>query len=143
MRVKPDITPAHHPLDDTIVTHLRETVPGLHAIYRYGTAGGVYERTESDIDLAILADKPLDMTEQIQLGTQLMRRCGRDIDLNDMRALPLGLKLQIILDGARLYATDIAAAEEYDSRVLSDYVRLNEERREILNDIAQRGRIYG
>lgn len=37
----------------------------------------------------------------------------------------------------------IVAAEEYDSRTLSGYVRLNEERRAILADITERGGIYG
>lgn len=53
------------------------------------------------------------------------------------------LRVQIVVDGVRLYAADTAAAEEYDSRTLSEYVRLNEERRGILQDIRQRGRIHG
>ena len=138
-----DITPATHPLDSAIVAALREDLPGLQAVYRYGSAGGPYERADSDIDIAFLADRPLAFKERLTLAVKLMRITERDVDLNDMHTLPLGLRVQIALNGKRIYAAHTAEAEEYDSRTLSDYVRLNEERREILADIAQRGSIYG
>ncbi len=68
-----DITPATHPLDDAIVAALRKNLPGLQAVYRYGSAGGPYERADSDIDIAFLADQPLRLDQQTQLTTQLTR----------------------------------------------------------------------
>jgi uncharacterized protein len=137
------VTPPSHPLDEQIVATLLAGVPDLQAVYRYGSAGGEFEREESDIDLAILAGHPLSFTERIELAAKLMQLTGRDIDLNDMRTLPVTLRVQIVMSGVRLYAANIPAAEEYDSRTLSDYVRLNEERRGILEDIRGRGSIHG
>lgn len=138
-----NITPATHPQDAAIVAALRDRLPGIQSIYRYGSAGGPYERPDSDIDLAVLAGGPLSFEDRLALATTLTRLCQRDVDINDLRSLPLGLRLQIVMNGARIHADDPADSEEYASRTLSDYVRLNEERREILNDIAQRGSIYG
>ncbi len=138
-----NITPATHPLDAAIVAALREDLPGLQSVYRYGSAGGPYERPDSDIDIAFLTDQPLALKKGLELAGQLMQVTRHDVDLNDLRTLPLGLRVQIALTGIRLYAANPAAAEEYDSRTLSDYVRLNEERGAILTDIAQRGSIYG
>lgn len=137
------ITPASHPFDDRIVATLLASLPDLQAVYRYGSAGGAYERENSDIDLALLAGHPLTLAEKLQLAGKLSRLAGRDVDLNDLRSLPVTLRVQIVMEGVRLYAANIPAAEEYDSRTLSDYVRLNEERRGILDDIRRRGSIHG
>ncbi len=135
--------PAHHPFDPLIVATLRRLLPGVQAIYRYGSAGGEYERRESDIDLAILADTPLDWRTRGRLTTEIEDVTGREIDLNDMRRLPVTLRVQIVTGGVRLFAAHPAMAEAYDSRVLSEYAELNEFRRPILDDIRARGSIYG
>lgn len=137
------LAPGAHPLDGAIMATLQAGLPDLKAVYRYGSAGSIHEREDSDLDIAILAGHPLTFKERCSLGVDLMRVAGRDVDLNDLRRLPVTLRVQIVTGGIRLYAADTAAAEEYDSRTLSDYARLNEERRGILEDIQQRGRIYG
>lgn len=137
-----ELAPSTHPLDGVIVATLRAGLPDLRAVYRYGSAGSIHEREDSDLDIAILAGHPLSFEEQCRLVTDLMRVSERDVDLNDLRRLPVTLRVQIVTGGIRLYAADTAAAEEYDSRMLSDYARLNEERRGILEDIQHRGRIY-
>lgn len=133
----------HHPLDAPVVATLRRALPGLEAIYRYGSAGGEYERAESDIDLAILADAPLDGRVCARLAAELEAATGKAIDLHDMRRLPVTLRVQIVTSGTRLFAAHPASAEVYDSRVLSEYAELNEFRRPILDDIRERGSIYG
>lgn len=131
------------PSDGAIVAALRDGLPGLRAVYRYGSAGTDYERAESDVDLAVLADRPLAFDETLRLAAQLMRVTGREVDLNDLRRLPVTLRVQIVGGGRRLFAVDSTEADEYDARTLSDYARLNEERRGILEDVRRRGSIYG
>lgn len=137
------ITPRQHPLDAEIVEVLKAGLADLRLVYRYGTAGGAYARPDSDLDLAILAGHRLSLDEILQLSGQLSRIARCDVDLNDLRALPVSLRVQIVLDGALLYAADAAEASAYATHTLSDYVRLNEARREILNDIRARGSIHG
>lgn len=129
--------------DREIVATLSTLLPSLQAVYRYGSVGTAYERPESDIDLAIMAARPLDAETLLQLAGVLGGLTGKDIDLHDMRRLPVTLRVRIVTEGIRLFAADRAASEEYDSRVLSDYARLNEARRGILQDIRVRGQIYG
>lgn len=137
------IVPNFHPSDAAVVAALQAGLPGLRAAYRYGSAGGSYERADSDIDLAVLADRSLSFEERMQLSVEMMRLTGRDIDLNDLRQLPVTLRVQIVVDGCRLFAADEGSADEYAARTMSDYARLNEERRYILDDVRQRGSIYG
>lgn len=129
--------------DERLVAALRAGLPGLLAIYRYGSAESVFEREESDIDLAVLAEKTIDRRLLLDLAAKLALLTGREVDLHDMRQLPVTLRVQIVCQGVRLFAAHRASVEEYDSRVLSDYARLNEERREILADVRARGRIHG
>lgn len=137
------IVPTTLPIDAAIVAALQAGLPGLHVVYRYGSAGGSYERADSDIDLAVLADRPLSFEERSRLSVELMRLTDRDIDLNDLRQLPVTLRVQIVVDGCRLFATAAGAADEYAARTMSDYARLNEERKYILEDVRRRGSIYG
>lgn len=135
--------PVRHLLDPLIVATLRQLLPNVEAIYRYGSAGGEFEREESDIDLAVLARYPFDFSLLLRTGAELSRLTGREVDLNDMRRLPVTLRVQIVTGGVRLFAADPAQAEAYDSRVLSDYAYLNEARRGILEDVRARGSIHG
>ena len=129
--------------DEQIVSILNAGLPGLRAVYRYGSAGGMYERPDSDVDLAVLADVPLDFATQSRLAAELARLLGREVDLNDMHRLPVTLRVQIVTGGVRIFAANQPVAEEYDSRVLSDYAYLNEARKGILDDVRRRGSIYG
>lgn len=79
----------------------------------------------------------------MQLSDLLTAQTGVVTELNDMRTLPVTLRVQIVTQGRRLFAAHPATAEAYDSRVLSEYAELNEFRRPILGDIRARGSIYG
>ena len=96
--------------------------------------------------LNVLLDKELGCTIRLTEGPRLepvrIQSLGDDI-LNDMQKLPVTLRVQIILQGERIFCKDQVTAETYDSHTLSDYVRLNEERQYILKDIQQREQIYG
>ncbi len=131
------------PLDPQIVAVLCAALPGVEAVYRYGSFGGEYERPDSDLDLAVLGSTKLDVATRMRLTALLEAKTGRMVDLNDMRALPVTLRVQIVTQGRRLFAAHRATAEAYDSRVLSEYAELNEFRRPILDDIRARGSIYG
>ena len=133
----------HGKLDETIVATVRTRLPQARAIYRYGSAGGIYERPDSDLDVAILGTAPLGFEEILALSSALAMVAGRDVDVVDMRAIPVTLRLQIVVNGTRLFAQDESEAAELESRTFSDYARLNEERRAILEDVRAHGSIYG
>ena len=137
--IVPDLLPA----DAAIVATLQAALPGLQSVYRYGSAGGAFARADSDVDLAVLANRPIPFDELSRLTVELMRISGSDVDLNDMRRLPVTLRVQIVAEGCRLFAADVGTADEYAAHTLADYARLNEERKFILNDVRRRGSIYG
>lgn len=141
--MRPEPTPRHHPLDAAIVGSLKTALPDLRLVYRYGSAGGPFQRPDSDLDLAVLAGHRLSFDERLNLAVELAALAGCDVDLNDLRTLPVTLRVHIVLDGALLYAADAVEAQAYASHTLSDYVRLNEARSAILQDIRARQSIHG
>ncbi|HRF43113.1 MAG TPA: nucleotidyltransferase domain-containing protein [Candidatus Competibacteraceae bacterium] len=124
-----------------IVDRILRAMPEIWAIYRFGSAGTPYERGDSDIDLALLLPKPVDNLARWELAQNLARQLKRDVDLVDLQSASTVLRHQVFHHGQRIYCADWFSSEEFESRALSDYVRLNEARRGILQDIHARGRI--
>ena len=125
------------------VALLRQRLPGLRAVYLFGSVATGEERPESDVDLAVLPAAPLTSIDRFELASELAEVLGRQVDLVDLGHADTVLLVQVIGNGRRLFASGGAALEEFESRALSDYARLNEERAGILEDIRARGRIHG
>ncbi len=125
------------------MAEIHAAVPGVLAIYRFGTWGTRNERAQSDIDLAILASEPLAATTRWQLAQHLAGIAKRDVDLVDLRKASTVMAAQIIAKGVRLCCSDENACAQFEDFVYASYARLNEERRAILNDIQARGSVYG
>lgn len=126
-----------------MVETILPAVPESLAIYLFGSWGSEGERPDSDIDLALLTEKPLEPMPRWELAQALASRLRRDVDLVDLLAASTVMRMQIVANGERLYASDLYKVELFEDMVFSDYARLNEERRKILNDVKQRGNIYG
>ena len=76
-------------------------VPDCLAIYRFGTWGTKDYRSDSDIDLAVLASSPLDSVVCWDLAQLLAAIAGRDVDLVDLSRAVTVLRMQIVATGER------------------------------------------
>ena len=126
-----------------MVTHLHSVLSDVIAVYRFGTWGTVAERADSDLDLAVLARQRLLAAQSWEIAQQLATLARRNVDLVDLHAASTVMAAQIVSQGERLYCSDARRCTEYEDYIYSAYARLNEERRDILRDIRERGSIYG
>lgn len=117
--------------------------PELLAVYRFGSSGGDYELPTSDIDLAVYAGAPLPTVRLWRTAQELATEARRDVDVVDLAAASTVMRAQIVYRGERIYCTDETACETFEDYVYSSYARLNEERRDILQDILRRGSVHG
>ena len=72
----------------------------------FGSAAQGFARTESDLDIAVGARRPLDWRERSQLIGELTKAGGRAVDLIDLATVgepPLG---QILSKGRRILGSD-------------------------------------
>lgn len=122
---------------------LTERIPELIAIYQFGSEGRGDASPSSDIDLAVLAHDPIPAETLFQVAQDLAVQLHRDVDLLDLRATSTVMRAQVISTGQCLKSKDEPARAEFEMYAYSDYARLNEERRDILGDIKERGLIYG
>lgn len=129
-------------LQARIVSILLDAVPNCQVIYCFGSWGTDAELPDSDIDLAILQPHPLETFHRWELAQALASVALRDVDLVDLATASTVLRMQVVAYGERLYCADVVAAEQFEDSVFSRYAHLNEERKGILADVHQRGRIY-
>lgn len=126
-----------------LVQQTRERLPDVVAIYRFGTADTSDQRPDSDLDLAVLPAHPLDSVFRWELAQELATLAHRDVDLVDLLSASTVMRAQVIARGERLFCGDERACATFEDYAFSAYARLNEERREILKDIVERGTVYG
>jgi predicted nucleotidyltransferase len=128
---------------EAAVDTIHHRVPGCVAIYLFGSHAGGSATPESDVDIAVLPASPLGEVDRWNLAQSLAVALGRDVDLVDLLRATTVMRVQVIDTGKLLFESDVSRRQEFEAIALSDYARLNEERREILADIRARGSIYG
>ncbi|MBN1901312.1 nucleotidyltransferase domain-containing protein, partial [Candidatus Sumerlaeota bacterium] len=72
----------------------------------------------------------------------LMKATGRTVDIVDIRAVSTVFQMEIIRTGRLIYRSDSEAVLEFESQILSQYQKLNEERLLIIQSFQKTGRAY-
>ncbi len=130
-------------MDDTaLVEYIKKSVPGLIALYRFGSQAKGTARPGSDVDLAALSRVTLSELCRFELAQELATQLHRDVDLVDLRSASTLMRMQVISTGECLFKVCDQLQGEFEDLVYSTYARLNEERREILNEVRTRGSVY-
>jgi predicted nucleotidyltransferase len=122
---------------------LADRLPELIAVYRFGSFGTADMRADSDIDLGLQAERPLDPIALFDLAGQLATAAHREVDLVDLITCSTVMRAQIIAAGERLLCRDEIRCESFADTAFSRYIHFNEARRGILEDIETRGSVHG
>lgn len=129
---------------ELVLRRLRNSLPGLRAVYRFGSSGSVYETPQSDFDLAVWCLPAVPDASLWWLAQDLAVRYGRDVDLVNLNTTSTVMRHQIMTTGERLFAAPpLVDIELFETHVLSEYASLNERRALILQDILETGSVYG
>lgn len=128
---------------DNVLESLRDAVPELVAVYQFGSSVQNSEHAESDLDLAILARRPLPNLDRWTLQEDLAAQMHREVDLVDLRSASTVMQKEVVSRGVVLAEGDQTARQRFEMWVYSAYAMLNEERAGILEDVRTRGRVYG
>lgn len=130
------------PTDRQALEIMREAVPDIVAVYRFGSTASGTAGPESDVDLAVLARTRLDANARFELQNRLTSVFRRPVDLVDLRAASTVMAMQVVGAGTVLYENDPAERGRFEDLTFSLYARLNEERRGILDRVAREGTVY-
>lgn len=130
---------------DAIVSLLQARLPRLMTVYAFGSRvqdAGQHARSGSDLDLAVLVEGYANPLELFDLAGQLSDVAHCPVGLLDMRAASTVIQHQILMLGQRLWARDVRAGL-FEAAMLTEKLHLDEARRGLLQDIQQRGTVYG
>ncbi len=130
-------------LTQRVVTILREALPQLRLVYLFGSQARGDAQPSSDVDLAVLTPTPLPPMLRFDLQERLASAANRDVDLIDLQSASTVLRVQVIEGGAVIFEVNKEDRWQFETRCLSEYAYLNDERAGILADIQNRGTIYG
>ena len=122
---------------------LRAALPSVEAVYLFGSRAAGLATATSDFDLAILNPSPLDPVARFELASRLAEVLHAEVDLVDLRRASAVMRVQVLGNSRLLFDGDSSARAVFEAFALSDYARLNEERRGILDDVRARGSIGG
>lgn len=127
--------------DDVIVKAILARFPDVWAIYRFGSAGTPDEHEESDVDIAVLfAPGKQDL---LVLSGELSCLLRKRVDLVDLRSAPTVLQKEVVMSGRRVYASHALETDLFEVRVMGNYQKLCQERREIVEEGLRTGSFYG
>jgi uncharacterized protein len=97
---------------------------GLDALYLYGSEAAERARVDSDVDFAILARRRITAPERLALASELAVLLGRDVDLVVLDEVSPILRMQVLRNGRRVFASAPTRAAELEARSFSEYADL-------------------
>lgn len=86
----------------------------------FGSLGAGREKPHSDLDIAVLAERPLSAERRMQLIEGLARATGRPVDLVDLKTAGVPITRTAVLGGRVVFRRDTAAYPSQVSRMLFD-----------------------
>ena len=130
----------HQKILDIAVSKLKEEIPSLVAVIAFGSFGTEYERKDSDIDLAILSDKSKESIDTVKLwdlAQEIALMVGRDVELINLQETTTVFAFQALTTGTPIFCKNPTKLAYFDNLIISMYLRLQEERKDILNSFKE------
>ncbi|MBK9161503.1 MAG: nucleotidyltransferase domain-containing protein [Nitrosomonadales bacterium] len=101
-------------MGDSIDFLLKETLeqfPQVSLAVLFGSAARGHQQPESDLDIAVAANRPLTADEKIAIIGALAERTGRPIDLIDLNGVAEPLLGQVVRHGRKILGSDTLYGE--------------------------------
>lgn len=94
----------------------------IAAVYLFGSYGTEFEHPQSDIDLGIVFNRPLTLSEELELDSALSLHVGHDqIDLVNLNRAPIALQFRALHEGLLVYEGDYLNHSNFIEQVIKAY----------------------
>ncbi len=131
-----------HEEKQTIIRTLKTELPDLQALYLFGSRHDGSATRDSDIDIAYLSQTSLDAVARWDLSQTLASQLLRDVDLVELSSTNTIFRYQILSTGERIYGSGYEV-ESFETLAYSFYLRFQEERRPIIDEIIKNRSVLG
>ncbi|KMK74359.1 type VII toxin-antitoxin system MntA family adenylyltransferase antitoxin [Alkalihalobacillus pseudalcaliphilus] len=133
-------------MNQELTEHItRFLIPKLDPVFIivFGSYAKDMNRIDSDLDIAFFCQNPTKSPyELFMLAGELANIINTDVDLVNLHEVSTVFKAQIYSSGVCIYSKNDTFFYQQRMTALSMYVKLNEERKMILDQIAESGVIY-
>jgi len=124
-----------------IVEEIRRIIPGILAIYAYGSRVRQEQHPGSDLDLAVLLPRGSDVSladlAQLQGDLECMVGFPVEISILSPENQTVHCK-EVVTGGQKVFVADPRAVDGFEMYALSSYARLCEERARVVEAYAER-----
>ncbi len=121
---------------------LLEEIPGVLAIYVFGSYASKVQNEKSDLDLAVLCVEKFDKEKLWNISQKIASLINIDIDLIDLLNASTVFAFQIITKSKIIYCLDEKKKKSFENKIYSMYLRLNDTRKGIIENIKKRKGVY-
>lgn len=119
-------------IDHMVIRLLEDRFAPLF-VYRFGSTVGLDSvRIGMDVDIAFMAGTRIPELALFDTAGSIAEKIGREVDLVDLRAASTVMCKEIVVKGICIHVSDTLKKDEFEMYTLSDYARLNEERKPVL-----------
>jgi predicted nucleotidyltransferase len=129
-----------------LVATIKQHFPKVQGIYLFGSFATATAHRNSDVDIGLLLPHQIAKKNgSLALSKPHMaleKQLNRPVDLINLRLVSTVLQHQVITTGRLLDNANPYAIAEFEMLTLSFYVKLNEEREEILREFWKTSRAY-
>ncbi|KAB3532798.1 type VII toxin-antitoxin system MntA family adenylyltransferase antitoxin [Alkaliphilus serpentinus] len=112
-------------------------------IYLFGSFASGKGRDDSDIDLAIYTDEIISQYKLFLAANNLAYEVKRDVQIVHLKDISTVFAAQIMGTREVLFCEDQLKMDNYNIRILKDYIKLNEERKVVLDVLERNEKVYG
>lgn len=131
------------PLDPAAVGRVVEEVfPEALGVWIYGSYAQGRARRDSDLDIAILPDRPIDAWERIERSQDVASGVHRELDLVDLGTVSDLLRYEVVAHGIRVGARDPERCDLFELASLGKFYDQSLMLRDWMREIKARGSIY-
>lgn len=131
---------------DDLIERARASIvtamPGVVAVYVFGSAATGHYAPGSDLDVAVLGSRPLPSRDVYDLARALEVELGTDVDLVDLMTASTVLKYEVITRGRRIHCGDRDETVEFEGRSLAEHGRFMEDFAPLFSAIQDSGKAY-
>lgn len=127
------------PSPANVAAAVQQVLPRVQAAWLFGSAAEPERlRSDSDIDVAVWVDEPLNPAALWTAQQALAERLGRDVDVLDYLRLPTVMQVQVLTTGHLLFDHDPVRTSGYNGFVRTEYQHIQRWRQPMMAALAKR-----
>lgn len=117
-----------------IVKKIKSKIDAVEIIYIFGSYAEETATEKSDVDIAFYSLKDYSQYEIFLLAQEISAEIKKDVDLVQLKKSSTVFQKEVVSKGIVIFEKNKIEREKFENLVLKKYMRLNEERKEIIEN---------